>query len=79
MLPLFLSSGGHVQRDIVGQIKDLNHAHPELEIALHQLGELVTVRSALASYISDTIGTLNFAGQASLSSRWSRCASDRPT
>ena len=56
VLPLFLSSGGHVQRDIVGQISDLNEAHPGLEISLlPAFGELDPVRAALASYIADAM------------------------
>ena len=56
VLPLFLSSGGHVQRDIVGQISELNEAYPGLDISLlPAFGELDPVRAALASFIADAM------------------------
>ena len=56
VLPLFLSSGGHVQRDIVGQIESISMGNPDLNLQLlPAFGEISAVRLALGSFIEETL------------------------
>ena len=56
VLPLFISSGGHVQRDIVAQIEVAKATHSELDISLlPAFGELDVVRTALRAFITDIV------------------------
>ena len=56
VLPLFISSGGHVNREIRQQTDEVAAAHPELTVVtLPALGELDGVRAALSAIIDREI------------------------
>ena len=53
VLPLFISSGGHVNRDIVKQLEEVRLALPELVLEqLPAFGELTMIRQALGSFLT---------------------------
>ncbi len=57
VLPLFISSGGHVNREIRQQTAAVGAAHPELTVVtLPALGELDGVKAALSAVIAAQIG-----------------------
>jgi len=56
VLPLFISSGGHVNREIRDQTTAVSAAHPGLTvITLPALGELDGVKTALSAVIARQI------------------------
>ncbi len=56
VLPLFISSGGHVNREIREQTQAVDDSYPALTIAtLPALGELSGVRKALSKVIDQQI------------------------
>jgi hypothetical protein len=53
VLPLFISSGGHVSRELRDQVEAVDVAHPGLTVTmLPALGELDGVRAALATFLA---------------------------
>jgi sirohydrochlorin cobaltochelatase len=57
VLPLFISSGGHVNREIREQTAAVGATYPELTVVtLPALGELDGVRAALSALIARQIG-----------------------
>jgi sirohydrochlorin cobaltochelatase len=50
VMPMFLGTGGHVQRDLPRLLEQLRAAHPEAHFGLHTpVGELPSVRDAMAA------------------------------
>ena len=56
VLPLFVSSGGHVNRELRDQMEAVAAAHPGLTVTmLPALGELDGVKAALATFIASHV------------------------
>ena len=52
VVPVFLSQGGHVRRDVPRMLAEIQAAHPDLKISLREaLGESQQVIDAMASVV----------------------------
>ena len=55
ILPMFISGGGHVQRDLPPLIAAVRAAHPTLTLLLHPaIGEHPAIATAIAGLVGDT-------------------------
>ncbi len=56
ILPMFMSSGGHVARDLKPMLDRLASRHPDLDLKLvPAFGELSVVRTALAEFLAQKV------------------------